>query len=753
MALDCDDEILQDFLIESSEILEQLSQELLSLEANKDDMNILNSIFRGFHTIKGGAGFLGIGPLVDVCHISENVFDILRQRQRQVDAELMDIVLRSLDTINDIFAEIRNGEEPSPAPQDLLADLSRMAIPGGSSSTEEETAPPSEATVAAPPPPPPEKTPAPASPVAAQHSDVDITESEFEDLLDAISGEEVVDANVFKSSDTPQPATQAPTTPAAPPAPPVNNSVSSGPDISDDEIDAFLEQQLSPGGSAGQPAPAPTPAPAQQPAAKSNPVEKLAESAKSAGDISEDEFENLLDSLHTTSTASAKASQPRAESMSSPSAREIQTPSRNNSSNFIKNNEPAPKKTVAAPAKPKDSAAPTAEQTLRVDTARLDDIMNMVGELVLVRNRLVTLGGKSQDDVMAKAVANLDVVTADLQMAVMKTRMQPIKKVFGRFPRVVRDLSRSLKKDIVLNMEGEETDLDKNLVEALADPLVHLVRNSVDHGVEMPDVRVKSGKSKTGVITLSAEQAGDHILLNITDDGGGMNANKLKEKAVERGLMEDDAAARLSDKEAFNLIFQPGFSTKTEISDISGRGVGMDVVKTKITQLNGTIDIDSHLGKGTKISIKVPLTLAILPTLMVVIGKQTFALPLTSVSEIFNLDLTNTNVVDGQLVIIVRDKAVPLFYLVDWLVKPGIYDPRENPQEQHVVIVTIGTQKVGFVVNGLLGQEEVVIKPLGEMLQGTHGLAGATITGDGHIALILDVPGLLKGYARKNAMG
>jgi two-component system chemotaxis sensor kinase CheA len=370
-----------------------------------------------------------------------------------------------------------------------------------------------------------------------------------------------------------------------------------------------------------------------------------------------------------------------------------------------------------------------------------------------VRNRLVTLGGKSQDDVMAKAVANLDVVTADLQMAVMKTRMQPIKKVFGRFPRVVRDLSRSLKKDIVLNMEGEETDLDKNLVEALADPLVHLVRNSVDHGIEMPDVRVKSGKSKTGVITLSAEQAGDHILLNITDDGGGMNANKLKEKAVERGIMEEDAAARLSDKEAFNLIFQPGFSTKTEISDISGRGVGMDVVKTKITQLNGTIDIDSHLGKGTKISIKVPLTLAILPTLMVVIGEQTFALPLTSVSEIFNLDLTNTNVVDGQLVIIVRDKAIPLFYLVDWLVKRGIYDPKEKPEEQHVVIVTIGTQKVGFVVNGLLGQEEVVIKPLGDMLQGTHGLAGATITGDGHIALILDVPGLLKGYARKNAMG
>lgn len=728
MALDCDDEILQDFLIESSEILEQLSQELLTLEANKDDMNILNSIFRGFHTIKGGAGFLGIGPLVDVCHISENVFDILRQKRRQVDAELMDIILRSLDTINDIFAEIRNGEEPSPAPQDLLDDLSRMAIPG---------APPSEASVSSDPEPSSVAMNIPTSPVADQSSDVEITDSEFEDLLDAINGD-LSNEPVSKQS-TPA-KTPVPPPPAASETPPASvAAVTTGADISDDEIDAFLESQL---GSA--------PASPPQPKVEAKP--KTATSAESHKDISEDEFENLLGSLHTPGTASVKASHPTPPSAPSTIREvEIKSPTRDKAAALNKPSD-SPARQTKAPPKAKDHSAPTAEQTLRVDTARLDDIMNMVGELVLVRNRLVTLGGKSQDDVMAKAVANLDVVTADLQMAVMKTRMQPIKKVFGRFPRVVRDLSRSLQKDIVLNMEGEETDLDKNLVEALADPLVHLVRNSVDHGVEMPDIRVKSGKSKTGTITLSAEQAGDHILLNITDDGGGMNANYLKEKAVERGLMEEDAAARLSDKEAFNLIFQPGFSTKTEISDISGRGVGMDVVKTKITQLNGTIDIDSHLGKGTKISIKVPLTLAILPTLMVVIGKQTFALPLTSVSEIFNLDLTNTNIVDGQLVIIVRDKAVPLFYLVDWLVKPGIYDPRVNPEEQHVVIVTIGTQKVGFVVNGLLGQEEVVIKPLGDMLQGTHGLAGATITGDGHIALILDVPGLLKGYARKNAM-
>lgn len=372
--------------------------------------------------------------------------------------------------------------------------------------------------------------------------------------------------------------------------------------------------------------------------------------------------------------------------------------------------------------------------------------MNMVGELVLVRNRLLSLGITNADESMSKAIANLDVVTGDLQGAVMKTRMQPIKKVFGRFPRVVRDLARSLKKEITLELEGEETDLDKNLVEALADPLVHLVRNSVDHGIEMPDDRAATGKTRMGTVRLSASQEGDHILLTIEDDGKGMDAEKLKEIAISRGVLDADAAARMSDVEAFNLIFAPGFSTKTEISDISGRGVGMDVVKTKINQLNGTINIDSQLGKGTRLDIKVPLTLAILPTLMIVVGKQTFALPLGAVNEIINMDIKKTNTVDGQLTMIVRSKAIPLFFLGEWLIR----GPKNISKEKgHVVVVQIGTQQVGFVVDALIGQEEVVIKPLDALLQGTPGMAGATITSDGGIALILDVPSLLKRYAKK----
>jgi two-component system chemotaxis sensor kinase CheA len=290
--------------------------------------------------------------------------------------------------------------------------------------------------------------------------------------------------------------------------------------------------------------------------------------------------------------------------------------------------------------------------------------------------------------------------------------------------------------------------------------LVHLVRNAVDHGIEMPDAREAAGKERKGTVILAAEQEGDHILLSIEDDGAGMDPDVLRRKAVEKGLMDNEAAARLDDKEAFNLIFAPGFSTKAEISDISGRGVGMDVVKTRITQLNGSIDIDSAKGEGTRLVIKVPLTLAIIPTLMVMLGRQTFALPLVNVNEIFNLDLSHTNIVDGQLVVMVRDTPLPLFYLNKWLVREHPFltempeqseskarDREEN--ESHVVVVHIGTQKVGFVVDQLIGQEEVVIKPLGALLHNVQGLAGATITGDGRIALILDVPSLLKRYARK----
>ncbi|MBG7238126.1 chemotaxis protein CheA [Pseudomonas aeruginosa] len=752
MSFDADEEILQDFLVEAGEILEQLSEQLVELESRPDDMDLLNAIFRGFHTVKGGAGFLQLNALVECCHIAENVFDILRKGERRVSSELMDVVLQALDTVNAMFDQVREQSEPTPATPELLAALARLAEPEGAAPAEPVQAPPAAV-------PPAEPAAPPEAP--AQSASSDITDDEFEQLLDALQGDEAPASAVAEAPAAPAgdelsdaefealldqlhgkgkfvpPAVSA--EPAQVPAEAVEPAAAAaGDDISDDEFEALLDELHGKGKFGDVPEAAGTPAAPAAAAPAAAPAEQGKAPAAAGGDeISDDEFESLLDELHgkgkfngASEAVAAAAAVAKNIAAKSPAAKPV-----------------APAKAAAArPAAPDRPAASEAETTVRVDTARLDEIMNMVGELVLVRNRLVRLGLNSGDEAMAKAVANLDVVTGDLQMSVMKTRMQPIKKVFGRFPRLVRDLARNMKKEINLELVGEETDLDKNLVEALADPLVHLVRNAVDHGIESPEEREAAGKPRVGQVVLSAEQEGDHILLMITDDGKGMDAEVLRNKAVEKGLLERDAADRLTDLECYNLIFAPGFSTKTEISDVSGRGVGMDVVKTKISQLNGTVNVFSQKGAGSKIVIKVPLTLAIMPTLMVMLGSQAFAFPLVNVNEIFHLDLSRTNVVDGQEVVIVRDKALPLFYLKRWLVPSAAH---EEQGEGHVVILSVGTQRIGFVVDQLVGQEEVVIKPLGKMLQGTPGMAGATITGDGRIALILDVPSMLKRYARR----
>ena len=743
MSFDVDEEILQDFLVEAGEILEQLQEQLVDLENNPEDADLLNAIFRGYHTVKGGAGFLSLTELVEICHGAENVFDVMRNGQRTLTPELMDIILQATDVVVEMFERVKAQEPLEPADAhlvDLLHKLSRPESPD-ENIFDSASAPAAEPEPAVEEPELVIEEPVPTKSTSSESDGGidEITEDEFEALLDELHGGGAPGQSASAKS---EPAQETAST-----------ASSDSDDITDEEFEALLDDLHGKGQFGGEEKSAATPSPASAPA--SNPGDE---------EITDDEFEALLDQLHgsgqgptkkgsapaapeppvdkAATEAIQKAKQTAPSSASEPKAK----PASSAASPAKASTAAAPKATAKKDDKKGAPAPPPAETTVRVDTKRLDQIMNMVGELVLVRNRLLSLGINSNDESMSKAIANLDVVTGDLQGAVMKTRMQPIKKVFGRFPRVVRDLARSLKKEITLELVGEETDLDKNLVEALADPLVHLVRNSVDHGIEMPDDRVAAGKPRMGTVQLSASQEGDHILLTIEDDGKGMDAEKLKEIAISRGVLDADAAARMSDVEAFNLIFAPGFSTKTEISDISGRGVGMDVVKTKINQLNGTVNIDSQLGKGTRLDIKVPLTLAILPTLMIVVGKQTFALPLGAVSEIINMDIKKTNTVDGQLTMIVRSKAIPLFFLGEWLIR----GPKNIDKEKgHVVVVQIGTQQVGFVVDALIGQEEVVIKPLDALLQGTPGMAGATITSDGGIALILDVPSLLKRYARK----
>ena len=702
MAFDVDEEILADFLVEAGEILDLLQEQLVELENNPKDSNLLNAIFRGYHTVKGGAGFLSLTELVDICHGAENVFDVMRNGQRTLTPELMDVILQATDEVVQMFDLVKAGDPLVAAEKSLIDTLTRLSKPESS----DKAAPKSE--------------PKYAVDEITTNNDVaatsgDFSEDEFEALLDELHGSDVPAAKEMTS---------------------VEETSSTDQDISDDEFETLLDQLHGKGQFKSQ-----EKTNDKTVTVKADPV--LPMQSSSEDDISDDEFEALLDELHgkgkgpaedlPENFAAVKESKPVAKPVE---VKKVVTPT----------NKVEATSSVVAKKEEKKPAPTQAETTVRVDTKRLDQIMNMVGELVLVRNRLLSLSNNANDESMAKAIANLDVVTGDLQGAVMKTRMQPIKKVFGRFPRVVRDLARTLKKEITLVLEGEDTDLDKNLVEALADPLVHLVRNSVDHGIEMPEDRKAAGKPTMGTVKLSASQEGDHILLSIIDDGKGMDPDKLKEIAISRGVMDADVAARMTDSDAFNLIFAPGFSTKTEISEVSGRGVGMDVVKTKINQLNGTVNIDSKMGVGTTLEIKVPLTLAILPTLMIVIGEQTFALPLGSVNEIINLDMQKTNTVDGQLTMIVRSKAIPLFYLGEWLARGRV---NIDKNKGHVVVVQIGTKQLGFVVDALIGQEEVVIKPLDELLQGTPGMAGATITSDGGIALILDVPGLLKRYVAK----
>jgi two-component system chemotaxis sensor kinase CheA len=705
---DEDAELLQDFLIESDELLENVQGQLVSLEQSPEDPDALNAIFRGFHTIKGGAGFLQIEALVACCHTAEEVFDVLRNGLRRVTPDLMDTVLETVDVVQRMLSALRDGEAPEPATPDLLARLEVLARPEGEAGEDAPAALPDEPVEAAP---AARAASAASDPVEAAEGPGASAEAEAETGTEAGT-----EAGTEDSSEADAPATAAA----------VGDDAAADDEITEDEFEALLDRLHGKGGAPGAGEGAAAPADESAPASASD----------SSGDlISDDEFEALLDRMHGSGKGPTAGGAP-------PAVGEAPAPTA-----------PAPVAAVVAPAParadaparrdgPAEAQKTQSESSVRVDTQRLDQIMNMVGELVLVRNRLVRIGLTQHDEELAKTIANLDVVTGDLQASVMKTRMQPIKKVFGRFPRVVRDLARSLKKEVVLQMQGEETDLDKNLVEALADPLVHLVRNAADHGIESPEEREKAGKDRAGTILLTAQQEGDHILLTISDDGRGMDPDKLRQKVVAKGLYDQESAERLTDAECFNVIFMPGFSTKDEISDVSGRGVGMDVVKTRIAQLNGSIHVDSVLGRGTEIAIKVPLTLAIMPTLMIMLGAQTFALPLVNVNEIFNLNLSDTHIVDGQEVVTVRGKSVPLYYLKRWLTS----EPVSEGDEGHVVIVTVGTQRVGFVVDQLIGQEEVVIKPLGTMLQGTPGMAGATITGDGSIALILDVPGILRRY-------
>ncbi|HRF55215.1 MAG TPA: chemotaxis protein CheA [Aquimonas sp.] len=629
-------DIADDFLIEASEIAERLGDELVQLEQRPQDGELLNAIFRGFHTIKGGASFLHLQPLVDLCHGVEEMFNLLRNGKLQVDGDLFDLAQNATDQLTGMLNAMRAGEAPQPAPPALIEAIRIAALPDH----------------------------ARAEPVAAAQANKHI---------DA--------AAVLSSTD---------------------------PDISDDEFEALLDHFQ------GAPATAPKKA-----------IDATAVLSSTEESISDDEFEALLDHFQghpptSPATAPVVAAAPPAPAIVAPPAPKPVTPS----------------KPAAPPTAAKPSAPAPVEASVRVDTKRLDGLMNLVGELVLSRNRLKSLRRRTRDEDLERAVGTLDVVTARLQAEVMRVRMQPVGRAFSRFPKVARDVARQLKKEVNVELIGEETELDKNLVEALSDPLVHLVRNAIDHGIEAPDVREQAGKPRAGTLRLSAQQEGDHIVIVVSDDGGGIDADKLKIKAREKGLIEADAVARLSPDEALQLIFLPGFSTKDQATEVSGRGVGMDVVKSKLAELNGQVLIESKRGEGTRFIIQVPLTLAILPTLLINAGSRPYALPLSNVLEVFKFREDQLRYIDGREVLDLRGQTFPLLFLRRWLGLSDIGD------DSGVVVVQNGHRKLGIVVDQVRGREEVVVKPLPPSLRGLAGFAAATITGDGNLALILDIAGL-----------
>ncbi|RDU61296.1 chemotaxis protein CheW [Helicobacter sp. MIT 14-3879] len=637
-------EIMEDFLIEAFEMVEQLDQDLVELESNPEDLDLLNRIFRVAHTIKGSSSFLNFDVLTHLTHNMEDVLNKARRGELKITPDIMDVILESIDLMKALLNVIRDNGTDANSGIDVSDCVKKLqAISKGTSPTEE--APATEQT-----------------PKAAQTTSTDSAPAE--------SGP--VDSSPALEEPEPDYANMSP-----------------------EEVEAEIARLLA----------------KRQAEDKKRREEKRKEEAQTA----------------------KQESAPSSNAQQKPAAA-------------------APKPATKAPAKAdkegQKSPSVAVEPTVRVDVKRLDHLMNLIGELVLGKNRLIRIYGDVEErydgekflEELNQVVSSISTVTTDLQLAVMKTRMLPVGKVFSKFPRMVRDLSRELGKNIELIISGEETELDKSIVEEIGDPLIHIIRNSCDHGIETPDIRKANGKSETGKVELKAYNEGNHIVIEIADDGKGLDANMLKTKAIEKGLISERDADSMSDKEAFAIIFRPGFSTAAAITNVSGRGVGMDVVKTNVEKLNGIIEIDSEKGIGTTQKLKIPLTLAIMQALLVGVQEEYYAIPLSSVLETVRVSQDEIYTVDGKSVLRLRNEVLSLVRLADIFKVDSVL---ENLNEVYVVIIGLAEQKIGVIVDYLIGQEEVVIKSLGYYLKGTEGIAGATVRGDGKITLIADVAAMM----------
>lgn len=606
-------EIIQDFILESSELIEKLDQDLVTLEGSPEDLRLLNQIFRSAHTIKGTSSFLGFTRMTELTQDMESVLNKLRNAKLKVNSEIMDVLLESLGYVKILLEQIKGNIEVEIDLSGIRSKLQKIDQEGTDATAQEKPA---------------KKTTTRARSTAKA-----------------------------KKGNQPAKAAELPPEQAATTTP-----------------------------------------------AKSTESPLKSESERPS---------------------------PQPEALSSPSARPTQQK-----------------------IKEQVKSALGVKPTIRVEVVRLDNLMNLVGELVLERNRLVRLnkgfldGWESEPIVqnLAGATSRIDALTTELQLAVMKTRMLPIQKVFSRIPRMVRDLSRERGKQVKLEIEGEETELDKSVIEEIGDPLVHLIRNAVDYGIETPEEREKAGKIPEGLLELKAYQEGNNIVVEVGDDGKGMDPEEIRNKAIEKGLVSEAEAQMLSRSEILNFIFAPGFSTAKVVTNASGRGVGMDVVKTNIEKLNGIIEIQSEPGKGSRIRIKLPLTLAIIPSLLVGVNSETYAIPSVAVLETARVFSNEIKTIKGKEVLLLRDAVLPLTRL------DKLFDlsaSKRSNKGSSVVVVGVAERRLGLIVDHLIGQEEVVLKSMGDFLSQTEGIAGAAIMGDGRVTLILDIGGIMDLAAAK----
>ena len=702
------------FLDESHEHLQSLNDGLLGLEDNAEDLSILNEIFRNAHTLKGMSATMGYNKIAELTHEMEDVLDMLRKEQLAVTGDIIDTLFKCIDSLEQMIDNVANGDpEDLIDVSDLVAKLSSiMRGEKAAAAPAAETSKPAPAADSAP---AVEASAAVAEGVPVELSDTEkniITEAEktgmhgiylkvtlsescllksarsymvmnaleeLGEVIRTIPPAEELEQEAFERSFEVILITGAEEEQ-------IHDAV-----IGISEIETAETQIIKFGGSSA-PAPAPTPAPA--------PVVEQKSASTSAA----------------TTPAPAPAPKPSAPANKSSGGGQQSAQA----------NAAAQKKSHAG-------------QSVRVDIEKLDTLMNLMGELVINKVRLEQIGQTHRLSELTETLEQMDRVTTDLQNIVMKVRMVPVSQVFNRFPRMVRDVTKELNKEINLTIEGEDTELDRTVIDEIGDPIMHLLRNSLDHGIEMPDEREAKGKPRIGEVGLIARHEGNNVVIMVTDDGKGIDADIIRRKAVEKGLFSQEEVDAMNDADAVRIVFLPGFSTAEKISDISGRGVGMDVVKSKIESLSGQVDVETHVNEGSIFKIKLPLTLAIIQAMLVQVQNEIYAIPLASIDSTLSIQPSDISTVQNNEVIVLRGEIIPIIRMEEYLMVPHVKDTKEL----FVVVVHAGDSKAGMVVDKLIGQQEIVIKTLGNLFMGLKMFSGATVLGDGKVALILDVATML----------